>query len=497
MKRPTGWERRLLITIFIIPFLFFMTQIPAVAFGPVIVDVTTKAFSVLWTTGGSYESCDIKLYTDDSYTTLNADIGRDHIVIETDPNFRGKYPGEDGVQYGIVKVTVVGLSVGKTYYCKPFQNGAPLSGLEVTTERLRGFDLDDPNMSDIVSNPIIHRTVYKSNAVSPAIGALVLADIYPYNADLASDPPLSDYPITAWVGDGMIGDENDNAYNPNDISYKQYAALNMNNLYSKVDHYSLSLEGDNPATTPNESEIIKFTIVHGTQSVLGGTSSGFYTSQGRLEYIEKAGDEKITAAKISASFKFARGVNVFTLPFIISDGYTTGELLLDIEEAEGKENIVPSIYIFRDEEWKRTYASFNIFTGQRIIRFPYPLQAGQGCYIIMKEGMTNEITFYGKPNSVLLDLKPGVNLVTIPQLPAYYTTENLLKDIESKNGTPESVKSIYSFIQEEWKRTYSSINIFTGQKIVRFPYPMTNTKFNYILIKPGTPSIEDWDPFNK
>jgi hypothetical protein len=203
MKRPAGWEKRLLITLFVTFSLIFMTQIPAIAFGPQIVDVTTKAFSVVWTTGGTYSSCGINLYTNNTYSTQK-NLDPSQIIIETDPN----EPGEAGKQYGIAKVTVVGLNVDTPYYFRLKQNGSLLSdNYSVRTAGLRGFDSTDPNDSDIVSNDIVHKAVYKSNGTSPATGALVLAHIYEASVDPESDPDntKSYYPVSAWVGDGMIG----------------------------------------------------------------------------------------------------------------------------------------------------------------------------------------------------------------------------------------------------------------------------------------------------
>ena len=189
MNCPTGWERKFLITFFITLFLFLVTQISAMALSPTIVDVTTKSFSVVWTTGGPYTSCGINLYTNSSYSTLRTDIDPTQIIVETDPG----YPGENGKQYGIAKVAVVGLNLGETYYFKVVQNGSLINpGMSVTTESLRGANSNDPNDSDIVSNDIVHKAVYDDSG-GPAIGALVLADIYAHDADVDTDPSLSDF----------------------------------------------------------------------------------------------------------------------------------------------------------------------------------------------------------------------------------------------------------------------------------------------------------------
>ncbi|MFH1616840.1 MAG: hypothetical protein ABIG61_17370, partial [Planctomycetota bacterium] len=68
-------------------------------------------------------------------------------------------------------------------------------------------------------NGILHRAVYRTDGKSPALGALVLAEI------MEEEEVLSNYPISAWVGDDLPGDEDVITYDPERISYKQYAAI--------------------------------------------------------------------------------------------------------------------------------------------------------------------------------------------------------------------------------------------------------------------------------
>ncbi len=351
-------------------------------FGPRIVDVTSKAFSVVWTVpGGSYTSCGIRLFTNNSFDIERTDIDESRIIIETEPG----HPGEKGKQYGISKVTVIGLNSNTQYYFKLTQNGVFLnySGM-VTTEKLSG----------IVSNDIVHKAVYKSDGATPAIGVLVLADIYAHNADPDIDPPLSDYPVSAWVGEGMIGDNFSTEYDPCNISYKQYAAINMNNLFG-CDKFPLSLHGDDPGTSMiNEGEIIKFTIVNGEQDVLGQDSERhWFIKYGRIYSIGKVNGEKITTAKVSASFRFDEGVNAFAFPFSVIP-YTTEDLWNAIEDAEGKQGIVESIYVFENKKWERTSKTFDPILGSQIVNIN-PVRTGKGAFIVLNQSMTREVSFYG------------------------------------------------------------------------------------------------------
>ncbi|MGA1840294.1 MAG: hypothetical protein ACMUIU_06675 [bacterium] len=494
MKKGIGWCRRFAKAFIIIIFIFFASEANAKeAFGPKIVDVTTKAFSVIWTiTDGVYTSCGIRFFTSDSYDVERSDINPSQIIIETDPG----YPGEKGKQYGLAKLNVVGLNNNTKYYFKVTQNGVLLdfSGI-IVTESLRGLSSTDPGQSDIVSNDIVHRAVYKSDGTSPALGALVLADIYSHDADLDTDPPLSDYPISAWVGEGMAGDESSTEYNPNNISYIQYAAINMNNLFGR-DKFPLSLQGDDPSTpTINEGEIIRFTIVNGEQDVFGqDPCKHWFISYGRIDNIDMANGEKITTAKISASFRFKEGVNAFAFPFTITpSGYTTEILWNMIEDTEGKQGIVESIYVFEDKSWIETYKTFDPVLGSQFVNIKN-IQTGKGIFIILNQGMTKEVTFYGKPESAGIDLYADTaNVVSLPQLPVYYETGNLINDIESSGAGENSIENIW-FYDNGWKRTYKINHPVFGVRIQN-SVPMSNTKFYVVKFRDVENDLLNFDPF--
>ncbi|MGA1863898.1 MAG: hypothetical protein ACMUHX_02425 [bacterium] len=495
MKKEIGrWCRGLVKAVIIILFIFLASKANAKEpFGPKIVDVTTRAFSVVWTiTDGAYTSCGIRFFTNDSYDVERSDINPSQIIIETDPG----YPGEKGKQYGLAKVNVVGLNNNTKYYFKVTQNDVLLdySGI-VVTEMLRGLSSTDPGQSDIVSNDIVHRAVYKSDSTRPAIGALVLVDIYAHDADLDIDPPLSDYPISAWVGDGMGGDESSTEYNPDNISYKQYAAINMNNLFGR-DKFPLNLQGDDPSTPMiNEGEIIKFYILNGEQDVLGqDIDKHWFISCGRVDNVDMVNGEKITTAKISASFKFKEGVNAFAFPLVfLPSGYTTENLWNMIEAAEGKQGIVESIYVFEDKTWIKTYKAFDPILGSQFVNITN-IQNGRGLFIILNQGMTKEVTFYGKPVSVGLDLYADtVNVVSLPQLPLYYETGNLINDIESSGAGENSIENIW-FYDNGWKRTYKINHPVFGVRI-KNSVPMSNSKFYVVKFREVGNDLLNFDPF--
>ncbi|MGA1791835.1 MAG: hypothetical protein ACMUIM_10130 [bacterium] len=470
------------------------TEAPAL-FGPEVIDVTPKAFSVVWTTDSDYSSCGIGLYTDNTYTTL-MNLTHEMAIIVGTPE------GHPGKNNHIAMVSVVGLNYYTTYYFRLFLDGnvMPFYG-SVRTERLRGVSSYDEGTfsSDVVSNDVVHKAIYKPDGTSPAKGVLVMGEILDpvlFHAN-PNDPDaiISDHPISAWVGEGMIGDETATEYNPNNISYGQYAALNMNNLFDG-DRYPLSLHGDDPSTeTINEGEIVRFTILHGEQDVLGSeTNQHWFTSYGHIGVLDIAGGDKITTAKISASFRFKKGVNLFALPCKIPSGFTTGDLWDAIERAEGKEGIVESIYVLEENIWLKTFKTLDPITGTKINNIN-PLPYGDGAFIIMNQDMTKEVSFYGDAESLRIDLfSDEVNIIGIlPQTPLFYETGHFLNDIESAGAGESSVENIW-FYDGGWKRTYKIDHPLFGPQIQN-SVRMSNIKFYVVIFKDSANDLLDFDPF--
>ena len=60
----------------------------AVLFGPRLIDVAPKGFSVVWTTDSDYSSCGIGFYTDNTYTTLRSAPGT--VIVDTPDGHPGR-----------------------------------------------------------------------------------------------------------------------------------------------------------------------------------------------------------------------------------------------------------------------------------------------------------------------------------------------------------------------------------------------------------------------
>lgn len=452
-------------------------------FGPTITDVTTRAFSVVWTTDRDYATCGITLYADGNYRTpLNIDPSKITVITSE------VHPGR---AHHIAMVTVAGLDYDTTYYFHPVMDGSEMAydGV-VKTEMCGGLAVD------IFNNDVVHRAVYRSDGTSPAVGVLALAEIMDpgrYAADPA-DPNavITDHPISAWVGEGLPGDATVTGYDPDTISYEQYALLEMNNLFGR-DRLPLGLHGDDPDTPlTNEGEIIRFTILHGTSDVVGRERDRhWFASYGHVGFPDWLNGERIPAPKVSASFRFKKGVNAFAFPCTIPSGYTTADLVRAVERAEGREGIVTSVCVFTNDGWEMTYRTFfDPLPGYQFINVK-PLEYGAGAFIILSQGMTKEVSFYGNPEAEGLDLRSGTrNILSIPQLPLFYETGHLLDDIESAGA---EVQAIW-FYDGGWRKTYKSIHPLFGAQ-VNNSVPMFNTTFYLVECTDTSGDLLDFDPF--
>jgi hypothetical protein len=167
--------------------------------------------------------------------------------------------------------------------------------------------------------------------------------------------------------------------------------------------------------------------------------------------------------------------------------------LKTIEDSEGQEGIVESIYVFENNDWERTSKINDPNSGSQIINSK-SLLYGQGAFIIMNQDMTKEISFYGNAESASLNLLSGTkNIISLPQLPLYYETGHLLKDIESAGAGENSVENIWSY-DGEWKKTYKMVHPLLGSQIQN-SFLMSNTKFYFVVLKDTANDLLDFDPF--
>jgi hypothetical protein len=204
-------------------------------------DVTPTSFSVIWAADAP-SNPDIIVFTD---AAGNDDI-TSQLTISPHPTRSSDAAvvtaAEDN---GVMKVQVTGLDPNTTYYFQTitalkasptdvtyYPDSAPM--LEVTTEiavkRTRMAASDEVPFS----NDLIRLECYLPDGVTPAVGALLLADVV-----------NTDYPITGFVGDAIAAPA---------------AFVDLNNLFNSSDYHTQALYGG------EDIALIKFMGINGIET---------------------------------------------------------------------------------------------------------------------------------------------------------------------------------------------------------------------------------------
>ncbi len=455
----------------------FSSQVCAL-FGPKVVDVTTRKFSVCWTRSTPYTSCNIALFRD-SAETSPVSLDPEQKIIETNPGNKG----EDGKKFGLGKITVTGLDYDSVYYFRltidssvySYKNGD--TWCTVRTERLRGFDPSATGAPDIPSNDIVHKSVYKNDGASPAFGAMVLLEI----VDQANQNVISHYPISGWVGYAMTGDKNIISYDPNNLSYRQYAALDMNNFFGS-DRYPLIIE--------QEGAILKYTVVHGTQLVYDQkTGQDYFIRYGKLDKIDKINNQKISTPRILTNYKFRVGFNPFTIPSATPTTYKAKDIYLKIEDELGGKLV--RMYVFQKlwGGWKEIY---RVPGTDFVIDGDVPIGQGDACFanVTIPTSDDKELSFYGDPLPHTRELRNGTNIFTIPQCPVGYTSSDMWLEIEKLPGI-DKIEVAYVYING-WRIIMKYVDFFP---IVE-PVSSERICAAILKLKAGT-QVVTWRPASK
>jgi hypothetical protein len=179
-----------------------------------VTDVTRRAFSAVWVTNQA-ASCLVNVYSDPEGESLVRgltiiDESADHPL---------------AAENGVMKVRVVGLRADTPYYfqimtvndegmlIEPAGGDLPSVRTEVT--------------SQLVNNDVLAHRILMSDGSTPALGALLLAEV-----------EGADYPVTGWVDEGFDA---------------PWALVDLNNLYDKEEHANLELNVNGGATITLES----------------------------------------------------------------------------------------------------------------------------------------------------------------------------------------------------------------------------------------------------
>jgi hypothetical protein len=192
---------------------------------PIPTDVTPRAMSVVWVVSEAVLSAGVRLYTDaDGQDEITDNGVVQQVLIGSDaaPNRAAQLALENGV----VKVNITGLQPDTTYYLETSAETAgggietsppPSSPLVEVRTAVATVKAKPSSQEIIVNDVIVHRAVL-ADGETPAEGSIVVL----------SAPDISDYPLTAFVGDGAAPDQ---------------ALIDLNNLYG-VDGLSAEVLAD-------------------------------------------------------------------------------------------------------------------------------------------------------------------------------------------------------------------------------------------------------------
>jgi len=424
--------------------------VPGWSLDPTVTDITTRSFSVIWTEStAGLGTC--KLSVKKSGVAVDAD----QVVLESNA---------DALARGIIKYEVIGLDYGTKYDYIATKKSGTVSG-SVTTALFRGLVSADPEANDIVSNDIFHVTVFNSDAKTPALGALVMAEIYTNSACTTKKNASF---LTGWVGSGMPGNPSsvnyvNKTFDPTDVSYKEYAPLNLNNLFaddpstpSVVDLFPLQLIGDDPITTDVvEGGYIRVTVVPGITSVAGDTVRIL-----PVPGITKVGNQGISSAKVATKIVFQSGMNTFSYPYEVPQGYTIKKLVETISASGGK---VKQVKRYSGGSWP-VASVINQATGIKIspaANGDVSINSGEGYLIIMDTSLPQNFYISGSPTPTSITIRSGMNVVNFTQIPSFYKIVDLVKAIYAAGG---KVKQIKRYSGGSWP-VASVINQAAGPKI--------------------------------
>ena len=111
------------------------------------------------------------------------------------------------------------------------------------------------------------------------------------------------------------------------------------------------------------------------------------------------------------------GLNLFGYPVDVPEGYTSYDLIIDL----GTEDEISKI-----QRYNTATGTFETtaYEGGIIIGDEFNIESGEGYYVYMKEAKS--LSFAGQIISSAILLEPGLNIVSIPCMPADYTSYDLL-----------------------------------------------------------------------
>jgi len=269
-------------------------------------------------------------------------------------------------------VRVSGLEAGTTYRFQTLTiailDGLPLFApaypqlMEVTTE----------SATVVVDNDPIRQMIYDENG-DPAIGALLVASV-----------EGGDYPVTAWVGDGVAS---------------PWARADLNQLYSAITHENLQLLGGEELTLWSFGGYLgNYVNIQKVQTPTGGNHTALPESA-HLN-IEKG---YYVALKLD--------LNIVAVQSYSTPAMTAHELLLYLKEQAGGDPLaVENIKLYNKQTGSWETASW---FDDKPAGPDFPIEGDQAYLVYMRQDLS-DVWLEGIACGATIDLTPGLNLVSLP-----------------------------------------------------------------------------------
>lgn len=326
-----------------------------------VTDVTPNGFSVLWQS------------TEPSSGTL--DVFDDTGVLLDDPlilsESEGHLPAEE---IGVIKVTVSGLLPGTTYRFQTLTTALADGVVVYSPLYPELMEVTTVMATSAVNNDPIKQMIYDGDGNS-ADGTLLVVLV-----------EGGDYPVSAWVGDGVLS---------------PWAEVDLNQIYSRVTHENLQLLGGEELALWSFGGILGNFVNFQRVPVPSGTVQTALTASSRL------------TTESGYSFDLKSDLNIVGIQYGPVFSQTSHSLLLFLKgQGGGDPGVVESIRRYNRETGSWETASWFLAEPAGM---DFPIKAGEAYLIYMEQDM-NDVWFGGVAQGAIIDLAPGLNLVNLPAI---------------------------------------------------------------------------------
>ena len=370
-----------------------------------VTDVTPEGFAVIWQSNEA-SSCDLVVYDETGTPLSGLDISSESALHP---------PAEDN---GVMKMSVSGLEANTTYRFQTV-TVSKVNGLALVSPLLPNFlQAVTESGSSYVNNDPLKQKIYDENE-SPADGTLLVASV-----------TGGDYPISAWVGDGIMS---------------PWAQVDLSQVYSEVTHENLSLSGG------EELKLWSFGGILGNYINIQKVPTVIGQVQVALP------EDSFLSTEEDFDYLLNWGLNLFGLPVYPKEPFTSYSLLLYLKEQGGGGDVVTSI---RRYDYNYGWQTASWFLGMPAGK-NFPIKPGEGYLIYMAVPLNAH--YEGISAGASMDLSGDLNIVCLPAPKEgfQFTSYELLGSL----GDSTEVRSIGRFYTPyaEWWTTAWFLGTLCGK----------------------------------